>query len=678
MFTLRWHLLSYLLIGALLMACCARAQDDEQRERITNFHSDITVNADASMQVKETIAVIANGQQIKHGIYRDFPTVYRGNLGQQYHVGFQLINAERDGTPEPYRLSKQTNGIRVYLGNANLLLAAGKYTYTLSYTTNHQLGFFPDHDELYWNVTGNGWVFPIDKASATVTLPANIVREKISVSGFSGSFGSTDRDLKASVDAKGRAQFVTTKPLKQNEGLTIVTTFPKGAILPPTKQQQTAALFATYKSCVIAALCLLALFTYYLIAWFCVGRDPKKGVIIPLFAPPQNLSPAAVRYVREMHSDNKTITAALINLAVKGYVTITDQFGVYTVNRVDNPDSVTAAKRDHIPSTEEQGLLDTLLRGSSIILGNLNYQTFQAAQTKMKLQLQAAFGTGVLFTNNAWYKWIGLICSVGLAAGVVCVIMAPDAIEPFHILAGHGDVLALFIVGNIVAIVGGGVLITALTQFLAAVRQLRYTGPSFGLVGKVFNVIAGIYSIALSSIGLLFGLVLFFGGIFLLLLFSVTYSVFLFGVFLLHAIFWHVMQAYTANGRKLLDEIEGFRCYLSVAEVDRLQSSAPPEKTPQLFEAFLPYALALDVEQQWSQRFADVLAHASVDGHSYHPSWYSGMAWSSLGAAGFASNFGGAFTSAISSSSAAPGSSSGSGGGGSSGGGGGGGGGGGW
>ena len=146
-----------------------------------------------------------------------------------------------------------------------------------------------------------------------------------------------------------------------------------------------------------------------------------------------------------------------------------------------------------------------------------------------------------------------------------------------------------------------------------------------------------------------------------------------------NALFHQLMKAPTLLGRKIMDQLEGFKLYLSVAEKDRLNLANPPKETPELFEKYLPYALALDVEQKWSERFASVLAAAQAgDGGTYHPMWYHGTSWSRLGAGGFANSLGSSFNSAISSSATAPGSSSGSGGGGFSGGGGGGGGGGGW
>jgi uncharacterized membrane protein len=151
---------------------------------------------------------------------------------------------------------------------------------------------------------------------------------------------------------------------------------------------------------------------------------------------------------------------------------------------------------------------------------------------------------------------------------------------------------------------------------------------------------------------------------------------------LLHILFHYLLKAPTSAGRSVLDKIEGFKMFLGAVEGDRMNRITPPENTPEVFEKYLPYALALDVEQAWAEKFSGVLGGVArtpgSDSGGYSPGWYSGAGWSALGAAGFVSSLSGSFSGAISSSSSAPGSSGGGGGGGGSGGGGGGGGGGGW
>ena len=127
-----------------------------------------------------------------------------------------------------------------------------------------------------------------------------------------------------------------------------------------------------------------------------------------------------------------------------------------------------------------------------------------------------------------------------------------------------------------------------------------------------------------------------------------------------------------------MDQVEGFKMYLSVAEEERLQLLHPPDKTPELFEKYLPYAFALDVENEWSEQFAEVLAQAAKNGQSYTPTWYDGNSWKSQNFSGLATGLGNNLSNSIAAAATPPSSISGSGGGGSSGGGGGGGGGSGW
>jgi uncharacterized membrane protein len=146
----------------------------------------------------------------------------------------------------------------------------------------------------------------------------------------------------------------------------------------------------------------------------------------------------------------------------------------------------------------------------------------------------------------------------------------------------------------------------------------------------------------------------------------------------INMLFAWLIKAPTLHGRKIMDEIEGFKMYLSIAEKERLNLLNPPERTPELFEKFLPYAIALGVENKWGNQFTSVFSGLEQDGGQYHPTWYHGHHMSRFAISDFTSSLGSSLSSSINSSASPPGSSSGGGGGGSSGGGGGGGGGGGW
>ncbi|MFA6282482.1 MAG: DUF2207 domain-containing protein, partial [Candidatus Omnitrophota bacterium] len=142
-----------------------------QDERIISYDSQIIVNEDSTVLVTENIKVTVKGDVIKRGIYRDFPTNYKTKYGSKLLVDFTVVEVLRNGAKDDYRVTSLSNGKRVYIGNKNVYLAPGEYNYTITYKTDRQIGFFRDFDELYWNVTGNGWLFPIDKVQAAVILP---------------------------------------------------------------------------------------------------------------------------------------------------------------------------------------------------------------------------------------------------------------------------------------------------------------------------------------------------------------------------------------------------------------------------------------------------------------------------------------------------------------------------
>ena len=178
-------------------------------ERIISFHSDIQVLTNGELLVTEHITVKAEGKKINRGIYRDFPTKYRDHLKNHYQVNFHVEGLLRNGKSEAWHQSPLKNGVRTYFGRKDKYLKKGKHTYVFSYRTNRQLGFFEQHDELYWNVTGNDWDFLIEKASARVSLPGNIAEDDMTLEAYTGKQFSKGQDYYADIDSEGHAVFET-------------------------------------------------------------------------------------------------------------------------------------------------------------------------------------------------------------------------------------------------------------------------------------------------------------------------------------------------------------------------------------------------------------------------------------------------------------------------------------
>ncbi len=566
-----------LLQRLALLAFCLLPVLASADERILEYRSDIQVLENGQLTVRELIRVKSEGQEIRRGIYRDFPTKYTDRLGNHVNVDFVPLSIRRDGEDEAWHTENRSNGVRLYAGSADRLLPPGIHEYELVFMTNRQLGFFTSHDELYFNAVGNGWAFPIDHALVTVTLPFQVPAAQLSLDVYTGLYGVSQGNAVAAVVNGNTVQFESSGTLEPGEGLTIAVAWPKGLIAEPDPGQKITWFLEDNAAAIALLAGLLATLGWYLWAWNKVGRDPGKGVIIPLFQAPTGLSPAACRYIRDMSFGAKAFTAAIISLAVKGQLLIDEEGKDFTLKRAADSPGVSLTKG-------ETEVFNALFPGHSfsIKMDNANHAAFQKARTGLKKALKSEY-LGRLFHLNSIYLAPPILFSVA-----------------------------------------------------AAVVAAFYDG------GPVVWISYAVLSLAL------------------------------------HGLFAFLMRAPTPAGRIVMDEIEGFKEYLDTAEQDRLDRMRSPVLTPEVFEAFLPYAYALGVENNWCKRFAREIPEEVRQQAGYHPGWYNGRLHGMNALSHLGSDFGSSFSSAISAASTPPGSSSGSGGGGSSGGGGGGGGGGGW
>jgi len=607
-------------------------------ERIVQFISDVNVQRNGDLQVTETIRVEAEGKAIRRGIFRDFPTSYTRRDGTHAEVGFEVSAVTRNGAAEHYVLERIQNGMRVRIGNADQLIPRGQHAYIIRYRTTRQIGFFQNFDELYWNVTGHGWMFPIDVAEARISLPEKVPFTQTAP--YTGPLGGRGQDAVIVSQEPGRIVFRTTRALPLHNGLTVAAAWQKGVIEPPTSAQRAQFWLQDNRGLAIAVVGLILALLYYAFAWLRVGRDPPAGTIIPLFAPPEGMSPAAARYVDRMAFDNQCFTAAVINLGVKGHLRM-----------VETDKKITLEKREggQPLSSEEQALMGRLFSGgNAILLEQANHEPLGRAKTGLSETLDKSY-LGTLFANNYLWSSFGLILVLVVAVGALVAVLANHDNNLFATL------LMLLLFG--LPFVMGGAALTF-------IGWQRAFGGKWALIGGLIMLAVAV------AAGLYFAWVTEPGAANQILVGS------LFAAGALSGAGFPWLKAPSRDGRKTMDQIEGFREYLSVAEEDRLNMMNPPEKTPELFERFLPYAVALDCQNAWAAKFAGVLAAAGTAAAA--TTWYVGNRDWGRDPVSFANHLGGSLASTLSTSSTAPGSSSGSSGGGFSGGGGGGGGGGGW
>lgn len=382
-------------------------------ERILAYEVDIAIHGDGSLEVAETIRVRSEGQNIRQGIYRDFPLDYRDRAGNRYRVGFDLLEVRRNGRPEPYHTERRRNGQRIYIGRKGDFLTPGTHEYLLRYRTTRQLGFFDGYDELYWNVTGTAWAFPIDRVAAQVRLPAAVTEDALRLAFYTGAQGATGQDASVHLKSDATVEFATTRGLNPNEGLTIAVGWPAGHVARPTTTQKLARFLADNNAAIALGLGLLIPLVWYVWSWHKVGRDPRKGVIIPRFEPPPGISPAGCRYILDMSLGKQAFSAAVISLGVKGYLRITQDEDDFTLYRraYSNPVETSAGER---------AVLDALLpEGSrSISLEPDSHSEFRRARSGLKIALDAEH-KGRLFKLNLIYTVPAMLTSV--LAGIVAI-----------------------------------------------------------------------------------------------------------------------------------------------------------------------------------------------------------------------------------------------------------------
>ena len=449
-------------LAAGLIALSAPAHAAEVIER---YDAAIQVLADGTLDVTETIRVRAEGAKIRRGIYRDFPLTFEGADGRLRQVTFKLLDVERDGANEPHFTERSFSGIRIYAGDENTFLTPGRYTYRFRYRTGRQLRFLPDGVELNWNVTGNEWDFPILTARAVVRLPDG--QSPVRWTAFTGRFGERGNNYSGAIQSDGSLAVSTTGALDPGEGLTLVAELPAGLVPSPTARQQFLWSLMDNRRFIFGGLGLAGLLAFYLTMWDAVGRDPPKGTVIPLFHPPENMSPALTAYVKDWgwRGGWRAFTAAMISLAVKGHLVFDGSEDTPVLRRNDTESRNRPAEHG-LPAGERAILRWVDNRGGSVTIDKANgtslASTFSSFKTAIERENRNKF-----FRRNVGYFAAGLAITaatiflvlvfgnlreaeIGLmiATVIVCVFIGVFLIMPLiRVVLGGRSVRSLVMIG---------------------------------------------------------------------------------------------------------------------------------------------------------------------------------------------------------------------------------------
>lgn len=544
----------------------------QQAERIINFHSAILIDTTGRVQVTEQIKVYAAGNEIKRGIVRQIP-VYRKNVnGNRTKVDIHVISVQCNGQGAKFRSEHENENLVIYVGDKDVYLDPGIYEYAITYESRGHIGFFDTYDELYWNVTGNDSDLAIEKASATVTLPDGI--QAINTACYTGKYGSTDTDC--NVDNRGSQQiFSVSRPLKSREGLSIAVSFPSDIIKRPPPPGKIKLLWEACKQYICALVGLLIAGCFFFFTWRKVGKDPEQPVAIPTFKPPHDWLPATSRYLYKRKYDNKVFTATLVGMAVKGAILIEYEKKQYRLKKGTSTQGL---------SHEEQQVYDILFAASeTLTVTDNNHSRFSKAITNLENAIEEKWDIKDYFLKNWKYIVFGGVITIA-------VMIA------YAVLTGAGSVFAMLFISPFI-VVGPAVIVMA----FKSKQKLGCALVFFVVWGIIFSFGS------LMAAGAMLSGIHWVSAVFLLLM-PISYAVYI-----------YLIKAPTVLGAKTTAELEGFRMYLKTAEEHRLNMLTPPEKTPELFEKLLPYAIALDVDNEWCKKFDSVLRPLN-----YEPQWYQG------------------------------------------------------
>ena len=503
---------------------------------VEDFHADVHVRRSGVVEVVETLKVRFEGSY--NGIFRTIPVEYRTRANLNYTLGLEVLSVEDEaGRGLRYETSRERHyrKIKVWVPGASDAVR----TVVIRYRVDNALRFFQEDDqawdELYWNVTGDEWPVPIERASVSVRLPAQVTG--VRARGFTGGYGSTEESVEVGI-ADHVVNVRSMRGLGIHEGLTVAIawdsfiTQPAGEYLirRPTLWDRILKFFRSNWPLLIP---VLALFAMHRI-WSRHGRDPQRRAIAPMYEPPPGLTPSEVGTLVDNRTDLRDVTAMLVDLAVRGYLIIEE--------------------------TEEDKFLGLIKERDYVLELKKGGEDISGLKSHERKMLRAVFGSPkagdrvrMSDLENEFYKDLP-----GIKDRIFSELME------LKYYRSRPDRVLVQWVGIAIAtglLVGGGGVVIAARLGMAPLT----------------TVLAGVLTGAI---------------------------VLGFGIF---------MPARTIAGTRALEAALGFEEFLQRVESDRFKKMITG---PEMFERYLPYAMALAVEKKWAAAFADI--------YREQPDWYRG------------------------------------------------------
>jgi uncharacterized membrane protein YgcG len=490
---------------------------------IQSFKAEITITPDGMVDVTE--AITANFSGSWNGLYRTVPVQYTTPQGLNFTLDVEPVSITDDSGNNLKYEASSANGylkFKIYVPNA----VNATRTIVVHYRVSNGLSFYEDHDELYWNITGNDWDEPVGNASAMISLPAGTTG--IHALAYTGTYSAKSQDAKVTT-AGTLVEVQMQRTLEFHEGVTVVVGWDKGFVRAPTKSEIFFRFLRSNWPFVVPIIAFFVMFWF----WYMKGRDPRRNAIAVQYEPPDGMTPGEVGTLVDNSAAMRDITATLVDLAVRGFITIEETQTSHALGLVHGKEYTFHLKKK---ASEWTGLQqhELLLLSALFTDGSVDTVTLHDLQ-------------------NHFYKNIPGI---------------RDSLFDELLKRGYYLHRPDYVRGGWI----GGAWVVAILFVLIGL------GSSFAMRAAPTALIA-----------------------------SAVLTLLIIGIF-----GWH-MPGHTAKGMTALENTLGFEDFLQHVESDRI---ARIEKTPALFEKYLPFAMALGVEKKWVGAFGDICKQP--------PSWYQG------------------------------------------------------
>ena len=563
------------IVGTVPSAAVKRAPS----ERIVSFAADLTVRGDTSIEVREEFVVHSEESYFKWGMIRHLPISsnerwdkrFGGEWKDDTGIRVKILYVTEDGKRVSYEQGNGAGYAQLEIGKQDVPLARGHHTFVITYIAEGVPRSLADHDELYWNVLGHYFDLPVEEVTVRVHLPAGVPAEEIHPDAYVGGRGVSNprkpgTELTREEESPDTAGYRATN-LGPAQSLSVVVSWPKGFVTPPKM-----GVFARDRWLLAAP---VVFFLYYLIVWMSLGREPALGSVAVRYDPPEELSPAAVRYIRTTGSDARTLVAVIAQLAARQCIGMEVQDGKYKLTQLKTDASVVTSL-----APEEARVLEMLFEDEKeIILHPNKGDELNKYSLAIQGQLQKRLD-GVYFTRHVGYIAIGILASLTAAMWMALTAKGKDTSGLLFLTWWF------FFCGTTL----GAIVLTSIIP--ACKLALRGMGGT-----------------RLLLIGL--GVLAAFGSVFVMLLrmmvinVSPMYAVTLVALVGINLAWIPALKRMTARGRQAVAEIEGFRIFLEKVEQDRMQRLNTKDGTPSAAVELLPYAIALEVRQSWGDHLAE-------------------------------------------------------------------------